>query len=287
MTALDRFIKVTGDIGRNQAYVQGGGGNTSYKLDDRQMLVKASGIRMDSVGPFVGHCTVDFEKIRTIIAQQASHPIDADAFSKAVTDCTLSGAGRPSMETGFHALLGPFVIHTHSIYANALTCAEEGESCVKTLFPEALWVPYTTPGLAVTLQIQSQIQNDTPSVLFLQNHGIIVSGQSPESAFELHEEINDVLKTQLKLTAGFTLGATTGDLHWLEHHILFPDQVIYTMSGKKLEKTQAAAEVISAYWAILDTMKTNNLTPHFLSENHATELLNLDSEKFRQQSVEK
>ena len=42
-TALENFRKVSSSVGARAAYVQGGGGNTSVKLEGGLMAIKASG----------------------------------------------------------------------------------------------------------------------------------------------------------------------------------------------------------------------------------------------------
>ena len=37
------LISISNEIGSNKAYIQGGGGNTSVKLDENLMLIKSSG----------------------------------------------------------------------------------------------------------------------------------------------------------------------------------------------------------------------------------------------------
>ena len=56
---------------------------------------------------------------------------------------------RPSVELMFHSLLPErFVLHTHAIVPNAVTCNLDGEALMRELFgDDALWVPYTDPGL--------------------------------------------------------------------------------------------------------------------------------------------
>ena len=47
------LIKVSHYAAASKAYIQGGGGNTSVKLDDRQMAVKASGCKLSDMNDAV------------------------------------------------------------------------------------------------------------------------------------------------------------------------------------------------------------------------------------------
>jgi len=46
---LDEFARMSQLIGARPDYVQGGGGNTSVKLDGGLMAIKASGFRLSQV----------------------------------------------------------------------------------------------------------------------------------------------------------------------------------------------------------------------------------------------
>src|SRR5450759_5554475 len=95
---------------------------------------------------------------------------------------------RPSVECLFHALLPePFVLHTHPTTVNAVTCAKRGAEIAEQLFgASVLWVPYTDPGLPLARAIRDARRDRAertgaaaPRTMFLQNHGLVVAGDSP------------------------------------------------------------------------------------------------------------
>jgi len=45
-------------------YVQGGGGNTSCKVDDTLMAIKASGFRLDQIGRDQAYAVLDYQALR-------------------------------------------------------------------------------------------------------------------------------------------------------------------------------------------------------------------------------
>ena len=111
-------------IGNEVAYVQGGGGNTSVKLSSTEMAIKASGSNLKNMTIDNGYSIVDYRKLNFFLD---SDMIEEDSFSEKVISFRTSTNNRPSIETGFHSFLGKYVIHTHSAYVNALTCASKGE----------------------------------------------------------------------------------------------------------------------------------------------------------------
>ena len=94
---LSELARMSQTVGERNDYVQGGGGNTSVKLDNGLMAVKASGIRLAQVTETDGFAVVEVETLKDVTSEQGYKP------------------ARPSVEAGFHALLGKFVLHTHPV----------------------------------------------------------------------------------------------------------------------------------------------------------------------------
>jgi NAD(P)-dependent dehydrogenase (short-subunit alcohol dehydrogenase family)/rhamnose utilization protein RhaD (predicted bifunctional aldolase and dehydrogenase) len=107
------------------------------------------------------------------------------------------GNGRPSVETALHAMLGKVVIHTHPVAANALNCGP-GLKALGEITPASelppLWVPYTDPGWRLAITIKSAAEayekkhNHPPVVIFMENHGLLVSAPEAQSCLALHNE---------------------------------------------------------------------------------------------------
>jgi len=94
---------------------------------------------------------------------------------------------RYSIEIFLHAAMEEkFVMHTHPVYINAMACSLKGKKIASVLFKEFeyLWVPYRKPGFllgqalfAARLKYRRKFKI-IPNVVFLQNHGLIISGNS-------------------------------------------------------------------------------------------------------------
>lgn len=254
---LKNLADVAQKIGALPEYVQGGGGNVSVKLDNSVMAVKASGFCLKDLRSDSGFVNVNYQTLRqfyelsddskdltTLIAEN-----DAVVHSSIILNDDSPNTLRPSIETGFHAILGNCVIHSHSVYANVLTCAVEGKDVAHSLFPDAVFVPYRTPGIALTIAVKEACGNKNPKIFFLENHGLIVVGETAREAATLHEQVNTVIREKFLLTEAYplvsigngeeeSLVSTSPYVHdWIKKNpeqtralsetILFPDQVVY------------------------------------------------------------
>jgi len=205
--ALGEFARMSGEAGSRSDYVQGGGGNTSVKLDDGLMAIKASGYRLKDITETDAYAVLDYEALRAFYSTHEPDEFgDAEkagaAEAKAATRA-IEGlpALRPSVEAGFHSLLDRYVLHTHSVYANLAACAKDA----RRLLGEALggadyaygFVPYVDPGARLTFSIRDELRRvesacgKRPKVLLMENHGIIAHGDSAGEALAVHTDANE------------------------------------------------------------------------------------------------
>lgn len=188
--SLRDFARLSQTTGARRDYVQGGGGNTSVKLNDQLMAVKASGFCLGDVTPNSAYAVMDYAAIRSFyVSHEAAEYEDTEkAGSEQAKAATLMVEGvpalRPSVEAGFHSLLGRFVVHSHSVYANLACCAAE----MKQILSESLagadfsWgmVPYIDPGARLSFAIRDELirskreSGKTPTVLFMHDHAVVL-----------------------------------------------------------------------------------------------------------------
>lgn len=198
---LGDFAKMSQAVGRRPDYVQGGGGNTSVKLMGGLMAIKASGYLLSDIRPDAAYAVLESDSIRAFYESREPEALEdvegaGAAFVKAHT-LPVEGLPqlRPSVEVGFHSLLDAYVIHSHSVYANLAACAEGGEAVLGQALAGApygwAFVPYTDPGARLTFRIRDALRaSPRPSVILLQNHGLIVHRESAAAALALHEDVN-------------------------------------------------------------------------------------------------
>ena len=276
----DGFVKISQYLGGNTSYVQGGGGNTSAKLKADRMLVKASGLLLKDVTHDKGFANVDYMAICRYLQQVDS---DEDVFNAKIISSNIVPEFRPSMETGFHAVLGNFAIHSHSVFANVLNCAVEGQSLAGHFFPDAAWIQYASPGKLLTLEVQNFVK---ATIFFLGNHGVIVHGHSADAVIEAHEELNTRLRYKLSLPNFDQTQGQDLDRAFMDAHILFPDQVIYTNPNSNFDGSALQRDIFAAYAYIHSQIDRLHLTPHYLNQSDAAFLLNMDAEKHRAKALD-
>lgn len=210
---LAEFTNMSRTAGSRSDYVQGGGGNTSCKLDHRLMAIKASGFRLDQIAPDNAYAVLDYADVSAFYRQTdpASLTDVEQSGSAAAKAATLTIEGlpvlRPSVEAGFHSLLDTFVLHTHSVYANLLTCATEGQALVAGILAgesfageNFAFVPYINPGAQLTFAIDAARKKAAeaaggklPAVIFMQNHGVIVTAAAAATCLTLHDQVNEAI----------------------------------------------------------------------------------------------
>lgn len=278
---VESFAKASREVGKNLAYIQGPGGNTSIKDPESGLMhIKASGRLLKDMTPEAGFVSLPYEEGRKSFEQEWEND---EAFNGHLRSLVVPGQeGRPSIETGFHLLFEDFVLHTHSVYVNVLTCAQEGQRLLKKHFPESAWVEYETPGLALTLMIKAALDaNPGVRLLFLKNHGVVTQGATPEEAVKLHEQVNQRLRDSFQLPE-FSLDVETIPVGKMASKVLFPDQIVYTKSGAELLATEAAKENLAAYAYIWKTQQMLGLTPSLINTDQQASVAGLETEKYRQ-----
>ena len=269
------------EVGKDIEYVQGGGGNTSVKSGKNYMFVKASGIALKDMSISHGIAIVDYKKVNEY---HDTHNESEDLYSNAINNFSLTHGARPSIETGFHAILGDYVIHSHSIFLNIFLCSNEGKDILLKMFPKSLWIDYCNPGKELTLQIKKALSNDGcddnnfEGLIFLQNHGLISSASSYQDCLLYHSECNKKVMTHYDLNKFDLIHSNDFEL---PKNFLFPDQVIYMSSDQIKQKTQSFLETISSVNYIETAIRGLSLTPRYLKDKDIRKLNNMQSEEYR------
>lgn len=261
---MKSFVAMCKKIGSMPDYVQGGGGNASCKHGENKMAIKASGFTIKDITETAGYVDVDYLKIKEYHThvqpgELAAREKEATPFALSCVFPSADGSAlRPSVETGFHSLMKKYVMHTHPVYANVLTCAEGGEALARRILPDTdfVWIPYINPGFSLTLAVHAamnayEAENGvSPRIIFLENHGLVTTSDDAEECSALHIWVNETIKAYLKLSGFYTGLELTEEedcltcsapfigrylekygIDEIEKNALYPDQLVYLNAG--------------------------------------------------------
>jgi ribulose-5-phosphate 4-epimerase/fuculose-1-phosphate aldolase len=183
-TELADLARVSAQLGADPALVQGPGGNTSLKLGD-QLWVKASGLWLAAALDEPIFTPVSLTHIRQMLGD------GTESFSEAVIPGLAPADLKPSIETALHALMShPVVIHAHAVNAMTASVLSDGEAMIRDPLGGIgwAWVPYRRPGLPLAQAVEAALRPGV-DVLILQNHGVVVGGDTPDDALRMLEEV--------------------------------------------------------------------------------------------------
>lgn len=276
-------------VGNPVEFTQGGGGNTSAKLTDELMAVKASGFKLKQISPKEGYVVVNYKDIKGFfnsvdLSQDRDYEKESTEFVKgSIVEMEGLKKLRPSVEAGFHSFLKKYVIHTHSVYANMVCCTLNGAETVGKIFKHSefgtAWIPYINPGFCLSLKIAEAVRKTAeqslkyPDVIFMENHGLIVTADDPEKCVELHAKVNRMIGEYLGINGAFpsvelfsvdenTFVSKTEYIKeyfknnkiregFFDETVLYPDQLVYlngsiSVDGmnKKLNINSKTGEII-------------------------------------------
>lgn len=333
---LADLVNISVCAGRRVDYVQAGGGNTSVKFEDGRMAIKASGYRLKDMTVNSGFVCVDGASVKKYHCEEHDA---AEDCNKAAMEIAMNGIheihgekpARPSVEVGFHSVLKKYVLHLHPVYVNVLMCCSGGAKRALEIVEKrglrAAWVPYSMPGYDLTKLILSafeKYQKETGQelqVIFLKNHGVLTTADTPEEVLWLMDEVNESIKEELRLPqfpdpcvepceCGYKSGCG-----WLREVIkdrelvrsvryepIYPDQLVYTANEMSIEKGDdnkivvsdsdvfyhtsekeaiVLDETMTALFYIYSQIKAHGFSFDRLTEEECSKILGWDSEKYR------
>lgn len=181
MTPIESLIDISRYYGTQTQYVIAGGGNTSYK-DNEKLWVKASGFSLGTITE-AGFAVLDRNTMTNLTPER-----------------------RPSIETPIHnALAARFVVHLHPTYLNGLLCSQQARSMTEEIFGDTvLFMPYIAPGVPLFEEMARLVaeykarHGYEPAIIFLQNHGVIVGADTTQEIQEYYASLDALLMTYIK-----------------------------------------------------------------------------------------
>ncbi len=287
-------------------HIQGGGGNISVK-DGQTMYIKSSGYNFEDVYKDEAFVGVDFNTIKESLRED---DISENSYFESLNTALLPGfTMRPSMETGFHAVLDKYVIHTHPVAVNILTCSDSLNDLIGSIVQDNFsCIQYSSPGLGITQEILKEIGNES-KVFFLENHGVIVHSKDFEevqflyssliSHFEAFFKISSYVEIKMsKCQSGYIGSSFQAEeieiFKTLDSKVLYPDQEVFLndlslcnfIDNKiyypfDLKKSISLEENVRAILAIELGIRNKGLKAKYLSMNERAYIRNMKAEKYR------
>lgn len=204
MRQIEDLIAISRKFGQDSRFVIAGGGNTSYK-DENRLWVKASGHALATITED-GFAVLD----RTLLNEMGEKAYNEDTAIREeqvkndLAVACVTKDRRPSVETSLHNCMGfAFVVHLHPTLVNGLMCSANAEAACGEIFPEALYIEYTDPGYTLFKKVYDRINaykaanGKEPQVIFLQNHGIFVGGDTTAEIEGIYSEVLGKLEAKV------------------------------------------------------------------------------------------
>lgn len=256
------LIQLTADFLNRPDLIQGPGGNTSVKNSDGQMFIKASGYRFEELKHDNGISAVNYQEIRDYffdVVPEDKAREEANMLQIVQSNVLKYEDGssypKPSMETGFHAVLKRYVVHTHSVWANLLNCCSDRQNMIKQLKLNfnVVFIPFVSPGFGLSYLVTKEIKkakelgNPIPDLFFLTNHGIIAHSDEAQKCKEMLDAADAAIQKVLNLSVTYPeVKLLAKDHHWESQtgfvpetlakygcdksffdKVLFPDQTVF------------------------------------------------------------
>jgi len=206
MKEIQQLIEISQFYGRDSRFVIAGGGNTSYKNEEK-IWVKASGSSLAAITK-EGFAVLDRAKLNLMSDKvySANAAEREEQVKNDFADATITKGKRPSVETSMHNVIDfAFVVHMHPTLVNGLMCANNAQADLQKLFgAKTLYIEYTDPGYVLFKKVEDAIKafraedGAEPAVIWLQNHGIFVAANSIEEVKVLYTKVLDTLEKAVK-----------------------------------------------------------------------------------------
>ncbi|MGH8743293.1 MAG: SDR family NAD(P)-dependent oxidoreductase, partial [Burkholderiales bacterium] len=181
-------------LGRDKSLVLYGGGNTSVKIRERNILgapedilyVKGSGWDLETI-EVAGFSPVRLPHLLQLARLSALS--DPQMVNELKTHMTRAQAPSPSIETILHAILPyKYVDHTHADAVITVTNTDNGEARIRDIYGESVVViPYVMPGFDLARvcakRFASESTRETRGMVLL-NHGIFSFGKTAKESYQ-------------------------------------------------------------------------------------------------------
>ena len=191
---LEERVRTSRLLGKHKSLVLHGGGNTSVKIIEKNVLgeeeeilyVKGSGWDLETIQA-EGFSPVRLEHLKKL--SHLPYLSDSSMVNELVTHLTKSTAPVPSVEAILHAII-PFryVDHTHADAVVAISNSVHGEKIIREIYGDlVVYVPYVMPGFDLSKNcaelLKTNLTKDKIGIILL-NHGVISFGDTATESYD-------------------------------------------------------------------------------------------------------
>jgi rhamnose utilization protein RhaD (predicted bifunctional aldolase and dehydrogenase)/NAD(P)-dependent dehydrogenase (short-subunit alcohol dehydrogenase family) len=187
-------VRTSRSLGDNKSLVLHGGGNTSVKIteknivgeDEEILYVKGSGWDLETID-VAGFSPVRIEHLKKLAELDSLS--DSAMVNELVTHLTKSSAPVPSVEAILHAIIPyTFVDHTHADAVVAISNSINGEQIIRQIYgAQVIVLPYVMPGFDLSKlcaqYLKRELTEKTIGIILL-NHGIFSFGVSADESYD-------------------------------------------------------------------------------------------------------
>ena len=236
---LEKLVNISKYAGMREDLVQAGGGNSSVKLSPEKMLIKASGYQLADVSETEGYAVVNPKVIVDFFETTPLEDIKKEDEKRLLQEAFIEGK-RPSIETFLHSITGKVTLHTHAVLVDMMAARKGGMEEIRELFPGAMIVPYATPGIELAVEyfrayhLSGKIRTD---IVFLQNHGLIVSADTDCGVIQKTEEVLEKIAGELKID--YQSYADTTVLYDKFKESGFSGEIVYQAQNRRIYEAYA------------------------------------------------
>ena len=206
-------------LGRDKSLVLHGGGNTSVKIEEKNLFgdtetilyVKGSGWDLETIEA-PGFSPVRLDHVLKLAKLPALS--DPQMVNELTTHMLKSGAPAPSIETILHGCLPyRFVDHTHADAVLAVSNTANGEQRIREIYGDkCVVIPYLMPGFDLARYCAEAFAKEKKPAtigMVLLKHGIFSFGVNAKESYERMIELVSMAENYLSSKgAGFAAAST-------------------------------------------------------------------------------
>jgi len=212
-----KFIKLSTFCGERYDLVQAGGGNISFKINDF-LFIKSSGCLlsdMDYNKNYVGLCRNTILNNLDFIKNENKKSREKEAKNIVDSSIYFLKNYKPSIETTMHSLTKKYTVHLHPLQFLKICALDNCEALLKEHFKHFCFIEYFTPGIDVALELKKKYldvnheshesheshenHENNKDIIFLKNHGIVLTKNTIEELYLLLEEVINILEKLIQL----------------------------------------------------------------------------------------